>query len=575
MATLGYATDALYSQGVACLIQQDHVRLLDLYGPCVDRSITIGKLLEESDLASTHHDYNSVKLLSYHSNVLVVQYEQREGFCWLLAVDVSDIEHPRQRIKAERVRNTNKLFVRQNKDYLFYGTHSAFGSWCGHRYREWLIQGISISGRPFLISDDENEGHVKQSQRSSPIQLHGFAGSEVGVTASFVFHEDHFYAITNCDAFDVIEVDFTSFYKCIRFPIERAQQSTCLAARRIYRRQHAEGPLNDGWNSLNLQVDERTQQLLVVEGRAEWPLASGSLSRGFYVQKIDMDDQELELVRQTGPAENPLSKIPDAETKYCETPAMPPEHSHMEARNRAQNASDDVYATCPTLSRCKYRGYDFTCMASVELVEYPCNCRTFGSYCLQLRAASRKPNPFMHLQQEHRLGSRGKQKALGPHDVLLDYSVPEAYRYSPISVWPKDDTRLHEIMNLPTQLEGGYGVDLKAWMDERSIVYFIHSGGVGKVIWLNFDGDAPIRNYAEISSYNLLQPRGRSTRQRSDPEHLRKLSPLRQPFEYARFNPDEAKAAVFESTCDLDDIPDAQQLSTLVLEDWFDMLDRR
>jgi hypothetical protein len=580
--TLGYGTDALYSEGVVCFIDQSHVHIVDLYGARDRQSITVDALLGPVSSLQGKVDYHAVQLLSYCASILVLHYETADTSHWLLAVDISDPYNPRPVIERERLRSSNKLFVRQTKDFLFYGTHSVYGSWCSRRYREWYIQGIALTQEhKFSISD--MDGHITKSSKSEPIQLHSFAGSEIGSTVCFKIHEGFFYALTNCDAFDVIEVDFTSYYHCVRFPVAHAQQSTCHAARQIYRRQHAEGPLNDGWNALRLCVDERTNELFIVEGRAEWSLGSGTLSRGYYVQNLNFDEQNIEPVQERqlhiGPANDPLSKIPDDETKYSQTPELPPWHRHLESAHDARTELQPGLAIrqtlTPTLARSKYRTYDLTSMCSLELFEQRCSCRGSDAYCLQLCSASRRPKPLIPIQDCNGVDMKGKRKSTALEQVhVASKHSSDPYRYSTTSFWPQRDIKLHEIMNLPEQLQNGLSTEVKAWADERCVVYFIHTGGVGKVVCLNFDEYAPVMRYNDVTSNAPLQVRrrGRSTHQQSDPEHLRQLSPLRQPFDHAIFNPEEAKPACFVSTWDLEGIPDAEQLDVQELEEWFDLL---
>ena len=166
-----------------------------------------------------------------------------------------------------------------------------------------MLQGVSLGNKDFTVNNED--GTSEQSKRSERIQLHGFAGSEIGSTAAFKLHDGHLYAVTNYDAFDVIEVDFTSYYHCIRIPLNDARQNTCEAARTIFRRQHLDGPVNDCWNTLDLQVDERTKELVIVEGRAEWPYGGGELSRGIYSRKINWEDLDTESVQDRAPQRGP------------------------------------------------------------------------------------------------------------------------------------------------------------------------------------------------------------------------------------------------------------------------------
>ena len=78
---------------------------------------------------------------------------------------------------------------------------------------------------------------------------------------------------------------------------------------------------------------------------------------------------------------------------------------------------------------------------------------------------------------------------------------------------------------------------------------------------LTFDGDAPVAGFgsgAELSFSSMRsRPRGRSPRQASVPEHTRQLSPAREPWDQAVFDPHEINPAFLESTWDLEGIPDA------------------
>ncbi|KAF2676173.1 hypothetical protein K458DRAFT_410650 [Lentithecium fluviatile CBS 122367] len=321
------------------------------------------------------------------------------------------------------------------------------------------------------------DGSVLHSGKCEPIQLHGFAGSELGATACFKIHDGFFYALTNCDAFGVIEVDYTSYYHCIRFPVDDPQASTCQAARRIFRRQHADGPVNGRWHSLSLEVDERNNELLIVEGRAEWQGGKGSLQRGTYYHKIDVEDEEVEVLQERrsriGPANDPFS--PDPETKNGLTPDLPSRHKHMDAWNPLASGLAPQMLADSKLSRSKYRGYDVTCIERDD------------------------------------------------------------FRYSPVSFWPQQNKRLHQVLNLPAELQRHSNVEFRAWKDKRCIVYLVSSGGIGKVKCLNFDAYAPVSRF-ESSAYAQLQIRGRLPRLQSDAEHLRDISPAPEPFELAVFD---------------------------------------
>jgi hypothetical protein len=81
---------------------------------------------------------------------------------------------------------------------------------------------------------------------------------KIKVSGRDVVHKDYFYALSNQTSFEGEEIDWTSFYHCIRFPLD----SFCKALlektenKSMWRRQHQEGPIDDRLINLRLDVDE-------------------------------------------------------------------------------------------------------------------------------------------------------------------------------------------------------------------------------------------------------------------------------------------------------------------------------
>ena len=143
------------------------------------------------------------------------------------------------------------------------------------------------------------------------------------------------------------------------------------------------------------------------------------------------------------------------------------------------------------------------------------------------------------------------------------------FRYSPVLFWPQQNKRLYQVLKLPAELQRHSNVELRAWKDQRCIVYLVSSGGIGKAVCLNFDAYAPVSRFESIA-YAQLQIRGCLPRLQSDAEHLRDISPAPEPFELAVFDPHEVQDACFKSMQDLYEISDAEQLSIKdpVLKQW-------
>ena len=212
-------------------------------------------------------------------------------------------------------------------------------------------------------------------------------------------------------------------------------------------------------------------------------------------------------------------------------------------------------------------------MVALELVEQRCAHASTSGPCLHLRSAARVQLPPSQLAlRKGKARSEDNSSYEGGKRLRASH-----FRYSPICMWPKSCEGIHHILSIPPPSHAAPpSTELKAWMDERAIVYMVKSGGLGKVVCLNFDGDAPVASYQSATDLvSVSKPRrlrGHSPRQTSDPEHTRQISPEREPWDYAVYNPEEAKASVFEPTWDLDGIPDAEQLDVDILESWFDSL---
>ncbi|KAG4426957.1 hypothetical protein IFR05_017560, partial [Cadophora sp. M221] len=140
------------------------------------------------------------------------------------------------------------------------------------------------------------------------VHLPDMVGSEIGSTICFELYKDSFYALSNQTSFEVEEIDWTSFYHCIRFPLN----SPCKALlektenKSMWRRQHQEGPIDDRWTSLRLDEDETTGDLRIIEARKEWYLGSSKSQRTYYTTDIIFpepvkDGVELGLLPDASP----------------------------------------------------------------------------------------------------------------------------------------------------------------------------------------------------------------------------------------------------------------------------------
>ncbi|KAL1649179.1 hypothetical protein SLS58_001753 [Diplodia intermedia] len=235
-------------------------------------------LLHYSDwVVSLHLDYSETEPCA----------DWREDAHWLIYVELRKFD-PMTGAGVNLLRppeGASKLFVRNTANYLLYGTHTGLGT---HGHHEWKIHSLSLSDNAPLPPN------------IPALQLDELVGSDLGSTVAFEIHDDHFYAVSNQTSFVVEEVDWTSFYHCIRFPLHRPVKEEVQVNTRVYRRQHAEGPINDSWTDLGLQVDEKTNKLQIVEARREWRNGGSKQERTFYTREVTFPPRRPARRQRTG-----------------------------------------------------------------------------------------------------------------------------------------------------------------------------------------------------------------------------------------------------------------------------------
>lgn len=512
-SVIGTGTHLICNQGIACWIDQQSIQVRDLQRHGSPQSLSIKFIVRY--LPRGRRDCLALRLLHYADGVLSLLCEDNvSDTAYLLAIEVNPGSIPKHLMEPRIIENTNRIFVRGTKDVLFYGVHSTHGA--THGYNEWVIQGVSLCGKVFRKRCRTQNCEIKSTD-SEPVQLKDFPGSDIGTTLAFKIHRGHFYALSNCSQFDVVEVDWTSFYHCIKFPIHDPRDKTCVVNRRIYRRQHAEGPINDSWNGLDLQVDERTNDLMIVEARTEWPIGGSSHERTFYAERLSFPEPGKEAAQENAPPGDIFSNIKSDDANWSPDQVREPWQNHPEGANAHANLARGLpSAETYILARTKFQWYNFTARTFVDIVEEGCNCCENGRFCLRLRIGSRKP------------GSRQRTPRLPvayappsscpsplPPPLLTERS--RQYIYTPISTWPRKNDcsrkakNAHEIMNLDCDVSTDFGVNFQGFADERSIVYLIRPSCAdgdthGKVVCISFDENASVPHWHAPTAGKITKP---------------------------------------------------------------------
>ncbi|KAK5453644.1 hypothetical protein LTS15_006831, partial [Exophiala xenobiotica] len=360
------------------------LRILDFNHHRKLEKVFSGAVFTNHIVSATQHKVNidleslkSIQLYGYAHDVVVLTCDLGLHGHHLFAVNISEeFNHPSQTTRRRsrillwtRLLSTTKLFVRHNAKYLVLGTHTAIGD-DGHH--EWLLQRFDL-------------GTSKPLTRE-PLQLRKFYGAEIGSTVCFTIHKDKFYALTNQTSFESEEVDWTSYYHFISFPIDEFNPD--IKIRMIWRRQHLEGPINDAWADIGFQIDCKSGELLVVECRKEWVDGGSRSIRTYYSQPferaeyVDVDDG----TRMRAPPDDPLSRTLDDKSKssYERAHVRIARYVHSEFerggdgdgengngnRNRNRNGNGNRNRNVKEYIRAKtkWNGYDFNKQCFVDLV---------------------------------------------------------------------------------------------------------------------------------------------------------------------------------------------------------------
>ena len=482
---IGYGTSFLYDSGSLCYVHDDDIRVLDVHGAAqreqvMNISNVLARLLPQRAPTSAPI---RLSLLHYTEGILAFLVELAEGpEAWLFAIDLRRRpENPRSgrlRLRVQ-ISSTRRLFVRHNRSYLYYGTHSSLGY---HGFPLWAISCVDL--------------RTGQHLTEKPVKLENFAGNEIGQTVCFGLHQDHLYAVSTQVDFEEEEVDWTSFYIWICLAPDGNPRR--VTPNRTWRRQHREGPINDSWTDLTLRQDEATKQLMILECRREWRDGGSENCRTYYTQalpspediyagKFSVDGPIATLDAQLPPGE-PLAKAlnPSSKPSYERPKKRLRRHYHTEyqlADDTSSQRRDFI------LAKTKYRTYNTSSSSFVDLVNDPRpDTTTTGDDRLRLRTVSRKrKTPIDEAGEEGPPGLLFQPDLRDSNNNPLEHSE-ERFVSRGVHLWPPDDApaELHQLL-CPSKRAGR----VQAMADERSLVYSVnHDGlpdGTQALILINFD----------------------------------------------------------------------------------------
>ncbi|OAG09348.1 uncharacterized protein CC84DRAFT_1193214 [Paraphaeosphaeria sporulosa] len=497
---IGRANDFCYRKGILCILEGNTIRVSDAHahGPAttIDLSLII---VEYSESSSSSSDVK-LSLLYYNDDIVTIYVEGRgrhnNGRLYAITTKPGVSDQARL-IKRIRLEASDRVFARHTSRFLYYGTYTSVGSQ-GHY--EWEVQGVSLN--------DEN------SLPCTPIQLHGFFGTDLGPTIAFEIHEGYFYAVSNQSTFEAEEIDWTSFYHCMRLPVDNPKAEFLESNKKLWRRQHDEGVIHDSWTDLSLQIDESTNDLMIVEARREYQKNLSRQVRTYYISEFvsGFDSPSSStggsplLEASTGP-ELPWGDAYIQTLDSTNNPNYAPPESRFNWNFHPEVLHGSNAGRPFILARTKLRAYNYSCASFMDMVEDDRCCTDLSTSCLRLRIGSRRVAPLDWAD----LSTTTPQLLTLP--ALLN---DVAYRHSPTRMWPPSASRcpcskrLHHILNPPLPGGPAYNRSITGTLDERSLVYMIRPGrsyspsddnALGIVVMISFNrGPLPPKHGAEDRS---------------------------------------------------------------------------
>ncbi|KAF2452073.1 hypothetical protein P171DRAFT_18087 [Karstenula rhodostoma CBS 690.94] len=494
---IGRANDFSYRKGMLCILEGNTIRVSDVHAQGPESTIDLSLIIEGYYEGSSSSSDTKLSLLYYNDDIVTIYVEGRgrqdNGRIYAINTKPGVSDQARQ-IKMIRLEASYKLFARHTSLFLYYGTYTSVGHY------EWEVQGVSLNDR--------------NSLPFTPLQLHGFFGTDFGSTIALEIHEGYFYAVSNQTSFEVEEIDWTSFYHCMRFPVDNPKAEFLESNKKLWRRQHAEGVIHDSWTDLSLQIDESTNNLMIVEARREYQKSLSRQVRTYYISEfISGFDSPTSstgglplLEASTGP-ELPWGDAYIQTLDSTNNPNYAPPETRFNWNFHPEVPRGGNPGRSFILARTRHRAYNYSCTSFMDMVEDDRCCSDPSTSCLRLRIGSRRVAPLDWKYLETTTPQLLTLPAL-PNDV--------AYRHCPPKMWPPSASRcpcserLHRILNPPLPGGPAYNRSITSTLDERSLVYMIRPGrsyspsddnALGIIVMISFNrGPLPPKHGAEDRS---------------------------------------------------------------------------
>ncbi|KAL2259855.1 hypothetical protein VTK26DRAFT_6326 [Humicola hyalothermophila] len=460
VAVVGHAETWLYENGVLCYVRRRQLRVLDLHRSAAHEIvIDTRRLLDQAIPEPRANCRYRFQLLYYADDIISALYTHaRHGettrSSWLVVLNA----RAGQLITVRPLASTSQVFVRNNHQFLYYGTHSERGR---DGYRRWVFYGFDLAARAWF---------------DQPLEYPAVIGSDIGSTVCFEIFDGYFYCLSNQACLEVEELDWVSYYTCFRFPLvgrHGFRELEHSPQPQLWRRNQTEGPIDDRWTFLRMFKDETTGHLKVVESRKEWLKGRITARRTYYTTVINFESSDSGPARGCS-SDGHRSPAPPDPFAFADDKMEPDGGSRdvkMSGDPHLVHLGDDAFTY--TLSKCPLRSYYAPAQAFIDLVDdnpsYDPSCQR-----IRLRGASRRFWTPGELEQQMMDSAAATQQAGGRDS--LEQQIERLYKSGAAVFWPPEEedplapddalADLYAVLNPPGYLGRPHG----SW-DERSLVY--------------------------------------------------------------------------------------------------------
>lgn len=374
---------------------------------------------------------------------------------WLLIIR----PQTHQILEVFRLESTARIFVRNNDKFLYFGTHSWEGA---DGLRKWVLKGFDLSSLSWLP-------HPRMYLTHLP-------GCDIGSTVCFEIFGGYFYGLSNQSLFEADDPEWTSHYYCFRFPLNdpSLDKFQTMNKDNSWRRKHTEGPIDDRWGFLSLEMDETSESLVILECRKEWLKGIRGSRRTYYTTDVVFGGEETIIEDQGRARHVSMGGVVDHPQCNDPIPYRRPEYVHA--------GDDSSVASLLVRSKAHLCAYIRSCQTFIDLIDDPCTDTT-GPQRLRLRTGYRKLTTGTQLIREMPTLS-----AVGEPVQQRDTQPDQP---NSIFIWPPEKSttetdpsldRVHQLLNVEGRIT--------ATGDERSVIYASSDAptdGVKDLVFLSFD----------------------------------------------------------------------------------------